>query len=603
MKKLLIIIFSLILAIIIATTSVYFLFRGEVKKHLIPETQKIIKDTTDLNVSFSDFEFSFANLLKLEPSIIIKDLKVENALSAKEAKASLYLSELVKKKFKIKNFEISNAVVNLEQKSNGEFELIGLNKKTQNKSNDVKQKQAKASQSLLEEFELKNFEISDSLISVKLYNVAEAIKLNDFNLKLSDFKLDKEQRLTTKLDLSTNLFNSKASSININGSLGPISKDFKTLPISLNEKIKISIASVPPSLLEKNMGELVQISDAYIIESAKLEGDFLGTSTGSGNLKIDNLEVGNSKQTSLNLNSEFPINFKLKNKFSPTLTLSTDGSTMNLKSKDNESGKLEFNADLAMNLKSGFINGSSSGNITGIDVKNLVSALTDLGDIVTGEIYLENYNVSFSGSTPERLFKTAKGSAQLEMKNGTIYILDTITKYKNIADEILKGLGSTIKTEKISGEFKTFKSDINLENKILAFENIDIETSEEQVKVNGRGEVRNLQWLVFDLFLDVPKLEPVPLSVRGSIEAPKIYPNVKKVTKQQSQQMLNSFIEYGLNSLKKAEPATDATGTDPSASAAPAKQQSLGGFLKDTLKDNLKDGLLEQKEPEVQVAE
>jgi hypothetical protein len=579
-KKVFIILASIIVIALITVSGVYFLFRTEVNKHLIPETQKIIKDTTDLNVSFSDFEFSFANLLKLEPSIVIKDLKIENSLTAKKVIASLYLSELLNKKFKVKTFEINNAVLNLKQKANGEIELSGLNNKTKNPTENSKQEKKATTQSFLEEIELKNFEITNSLINLNLYNVPETIKFNNFNLKLSDFKSDKEERLTTKLNLDSKLFNSSNSSISVNGSLGPIDKDFKTLPINVTEKIKLSIASIPPALLQRNVGELVQISDAYIIEEAKLEGDFLGTSSGSGSLEVNNLEIGQSKETSLTLNSKLPISFKLKNKYTPTLSLSTDNSVIDLKSKDNDSGKLEFDADLAMNLKSGFINGNSSGNITGINVKNLVHALTDLRNLVSGELFLQNYNVSFAGSTPELLFKSAKASANLEIRDGSIYILDTIMKYKDIANEILKGLGSTIKTEKISGRFKTFKSDLKLANKILAVENIDIVASEEQIKISGRGEVRNLQWLVFDLNLDVPKLEPVPLSVRGTIESPKIYPNIKNISKKQSEQMLNSFLEYGLNALKQA---------------APSKKQSFGSFLKDTLNDNLKDGLLETK--------
>lgn len=574
------------------------MFNGDVKKRVIPETQKIIKEQTNLNVTFSDFEFSFSNLLRLQPSIVIKDLKVEKSITAKEVKASLYLSELLQKKFKVKNFELNNAQITLRQKANGEFEIPGLNPenvKKAAKENAQKPEKDKPSESFLEEIELKNFQVSDSLINVYLFNTADAITLNNFNMKLSDFTLDKENRLTTKLALNSKLFNSSSSSISIDGAIGPIDDKVKTLPINITQKIKLSIASIPASLLDKNLGELVQISDAYIIENAKVTGDFLSTSSGTGDLKIENLLIGKNKDETLTINSNFPISFKLKNKYTPTLSLSTDNSSIDLKSKDNDSGKLEFNADITMNLKSGFINGNSSGNITGIDVKNLVNTLTDLKNVITGELFLQNYSVSFSGSTPEYLFKSAKGSANLELKNGSIYILDTITRYKNIADEVLKGLGSTVKTDKISGRFKTFKSDLKLENKILAVENIDIEASEEQVKINGRGEVRKLQWLVFDINLDVPKLEPVPLSIRGTIDSPKIYPNVKNISKKQSEQMLNSFIEYGLNALKKTPPAdSSTTGTEAGTKqATPAKKQGFGSFLKDTLKENLKDGFLE----------
>jgi hypothetical protein len=593
---------AVISIVFIGILATYFFFRTEMKKHLIPETQKLLKDTTDLNITFSDFEFSLVNLLKLEPSLVIKDLKVENAITAKKLTASLYLTELLARKFKIKNFEVDNAVMNFTQNYKGEIELTGLNKKSKQKTTkETKAKQEQAKEALLEEIELKNFEISDSHINLKLKDLPETIKFNNFNLKLSDFKLDKEERLTTKLNLDSKLFNSTNCSIDIDGILGPIDSKNKSLPINVNQKIKLKISSIPESILKKNLGELIQVSDASIIEEAKLKGDFLATSTGQGSLKIENLELGKTKQESLHLNSSFPISYKLKNKYTPTLSVSTDNSEINIKSKENDSGKLAFDADIVMNLKSGFINGNSSGNITGINVKNILHALTGIRNVVSGDLYLENYNVSFNGSRPEYLFKSAKGTAQIELKNGSIYILDSITKYKNIADQVLQGLGTSVSTEKLSGKFKTFKSDLKLENKILYCNNIDIEASEEQVKINGNGKVKNLQWLVYDINLDVPKLEPIPLSIRGSIESPKIYPNVKNISKKQSQQLLNSFIHYGLNSLNKTEPAkttgTEAGTTEAAAQAAPSKKQSFGSFLKDTLKDNLKDGLLEQKAP------
>ena len=146
-----------------------------------------------------------------------------------------------------------------------------------------------------------------------------------------------------------------------------------------------------------NLGELVQVTDAYIIQEAKLGGDFINTSTGIGRLKIENLQIGQTKEKSLIVDSDFPISFKLKSNQKPMLTLSANNSTINLKTKDNDSGKLVFDANIAMNLKSGFINGNSSGNITGIDIKNIISALTDLGNVITGDLYLENYKVSFAG--------------------------------------------------------------------------------------------------------------------------------------------------------------------------------------------------------------
>lgn len=586
MKKILIVLSIFVLIAIIAIFGAYFFFKAEVKKNLIPETQKIIKDSTDLNVSFSDFEFSLANLLKLEPSIIIKDLKIEDSFSAKDIKVSFYLRELFKKKFKIKSFTINNAFANLRQKANGEVELIGLDK--QNIKIKDKNKKDGETKSFLEEIELKNVEVNNSLIKLKIHNIPEAITFNNFNLKLSDFKLDKEQKLTTKLNLDTKLFNSNNSTLTASGTLGPIDKDMKTLPLNVNEKIKLSIVAIPPAILKMNLGELVQVTDAYIIQEAKLGGDFINTSTGIGRLKIENLQIGQTKEKSLIVDSDFPISFKLKSNQTPMLTLSANNSTINLKTKDNDSGKLVFDANIAMNLKSGFINGNSSGNITGIDIKNIISALTDLGNVVTGELYLENYNVSFAGSNPESLFKSAKATADIEMKNGSIYILDTITKYKNIADQVLKGLGSGINTEKISGKFKTFKANLKLENKILAVENINVEASEEQVKINGRGEVRKLQWLVFDLNLDVPKLQPIPISVRGTIEAPQVYPNLKNITKKQGEQMLNSFLQYGLDALNKNQPKTEANATAETAKKGKVgKKQSFGNLLKDTLKEGL----------------
>ena len=601
MKKLALFILTPVVLLIIGALVIYFMFASEVKKHLIPQTQAIIKDTTNMEVSFADFDFSFKKLLKLEPTLIIKDIKVENGFQAKEVEASLYLTDLLKKKFKVKNFEIHNANLVLKQNVSGKISVEGLDSKPKKNAVTTKEKTQKR-QELFEEIELKNFAIKDSTIALNLYKQKLPIYFNDFNLKLSDFILDKEQKLTTKLNLDSKLFNTQSSKISINGALGPIAADFKSLPINAEETIKLSIAEIPEALLQSNMGELIRVSDATIKSKAKITGDLLATSSGTGELELDNLIVGTSEEHNLTLNSTLPISFKLKNKYTPYLSLSTDNSSVKLKSQNNDSGELNFDADINMNLKSGFITGNSSGNLKDINVKNVIESLTDLRNLISGDFFLENYHVSFAGSNPESMFKSAKANAQLELKEGSIYILSTITKYKDIAQQVLNGLGSAIKTEKLSGKFSTFKADLKLDNKVLKVDNIDV-IAEQGIAITGSGKVKDLQWLVFDIFMDVPKLEPVPLSIRGSIDKPKIYPNVKKITKEQSAQLLNSFIEAGLNALKESPSQTDTANIAADAAKTTRKKQSLGGFLKNTLKDNLKDSFLEKPQTETPVTE
>jgi hypothetical protein len=297
---------------------------------------------------------------------------------------------------------------------------------------------------------------------------------------------------------------------------------------------------------------------------------------GDGKARIKNLEIGTSDKHTLIIDSEFPLKFSVRMNIDPTIKLESRASSIDLQNKGSNKGILKADHFMTIKLDTGMVDASSRGSIRGLELEDTLAAFANLENIISGKFELDDYQVSFRGKEPQEIEKSLQGSGRIKINNGSLYILHSITRYKDIAKALISN-GDQI-AEKLAGNFLELSSDIEISNRNLHTKNINLAATD-NISITGSGVVKKSEFLVYDIDLKLPRLAPIPIKIRGTLEKPSIYPDMKSIGTRQGQDLINSVLQQGLNILNKnlkttpstsAESSSTDTGTTEGASTAPA---------------------------------
>jgi hypothetical protein len=556
MKKSAYFVLTLLITIFAFLGISYFFFQSKLKSHIIPEITRIIKAETDIDVSFRNIRFSFSKLMQFEPAIKITGLKISEGFAAERIHAILYIRPLINRKFVIKELVINNAHISLVENSKKEVFLKGIdmNKLAQKLESNAKNKNQSKKPSEPEEAFITNISLNkvyvkNSIIDFLAYGQSQAIRLTKVEIMLKDFEMD-ENGITSKLEFDSRLFNSSRSVLQLKGDMGPFPETLTELPIKGTQTLRINIQDIPEKILKENFGDMIKLrSNAVIEQNAWISGNFFGTMYGDGKAKVKNLEIGAGDKHSLIINSEFPLKFDIRMNIDPTLRLESRASSIDLQNKGSNKGILKADHFITIKLDTGMVDGSSRGSIKGLELEDTLAAFANLENIISGQFELEDYQVSFRGKDPEQIEQSLQGSGKIKIHNGSLYILRSITKYSDIAKTLINN-GDQI-TEKLAGKFLELSSDIEINNRNLHTRNISL-ASADNISITGSGVVKKSEFLVYDIDLKLPRLAAVPIKIRGTLDKPSIYPDIKSIGAKQGQDLINSALQQGLNILNKS---------------------------------------------------
>ena len=557
MKKLLIGFLVTIVLILSILGIGYYIFENHLKSQIVPEIKRIIREQTKLDIDFSEFHFSFSKLLQFEPSIRIRDLRVEDGLTAEKIYAQLYIKPLLKKNFEVKELLIENANIKLVENVHKIVSIKGIDMETIIKETELKKKSDKAKrdkgekveEALVTDLVLKKVKVKNSSLEYLAYGQTKPIRLSSINMDLQDFKYNADG-IVSKFEFDSRLFDNKNSKLYLKGDLGPFPEDLTSLPIKANQSLKIIVSDIPEKILQDTFGGMLKIrSNPEIEETAWLSGNVFGNLNGEGKVKLKNFEIGATDKHTLTANSELPIKFQLRLNSNPDLKLEIKGASLNLKDKDSNKGQLIADNYIDLDINTGTVQGSSSGTLNGLELEEALSTFVNAENIISGEFELKDYQIFFKGKDANEIGKSLKGTGKITIHNGSLYILKSITKYKDIAKSLVTN-GDQL-TEKLAGNFLELTSDVEISNRNLYTNNIKLDASE-SISLLGSGVLKKGIYLVYDIDLKLPRLAAIPINIRGTLEKPSIYPDLKNMGAKQGQEILNDTLQYGLNILNQA---------------------------------------------------
>ncbi len=582
MKKALSILGIFLAAFLIVLTGLYFYIQGSFKHDVLVAITDYVKKETDIKISFGDVKFDFPALLRLKPTLAITQLKIGDAIDVEELNAELELRSLLEKRLYIKKIILDKSILRFEENSKREVFPKGINlTELQEKleKEKKKRKNKKNKDEFITDFNLKEFIIKDSTYEFTPHKAKKPIILNNFNLELSDFVVSDQEEVISKLKMTAEFFGVKSSNITCDADLGPIGTKFNKLPINGRFSINIKLNDLPQELKSQILGNGIKVTSGSSLKyDSSLTGDVLDVMHGSGNLKINDLLLGNTVDHTIEVNTTVPLGFSINMIKNPNLSLLSNNAKVTLKDKNSKSATLTANTKVNVNLESMYMSGSGSGNLSGLEIEEALNCFTNTREVVFGVFEINNYSFRFAGLDAKQINKSFIADGQISIKDGSLYILKNITKYNDLADAIIKN-GSEL-TKKISDEFATLNSKFHLENNFLRTDDILIHTS--VADITGSGTVKNGQWIVYDIVLNSKELpSPLPMKIRGTINKPSIYPDLEALAKLNKGKVVQTALQQGLNYLQKTA----------------EKNSKLKG-LSDTLNSALQNGKTQTTAPQ-----
>jgi len=547
-------ILGLIILVIITLLFGIFNFKKQFVDILLPEIKKFAKKETGQELNCSKVSISFSNILQLKPAIKIEQISLGETLKTEEIILVIYLKSLFNNEVKIKKILVKNLTLVLEENEKREIKIKNINLK--------KPKKKKKPNPFLEK--IKKLSIDDILVtnsSVKFYpyKSKEAINLFNLDFKIKNLKLDKNQSIIGFYDLSSNIFGQE-SKLKSSGEFGPFDFKKKIYPIKGNEAVTIYLKELPQEIKKQFFtGDIILGSNSFINQKADINGDLNSSIKGIGLININNVYLGKNPEYRLNLNSSLDHNFV----FIPAkaiLDLGLQTKSFKIKIKNQDFGDLNLKAQYSTNLHNQFMRFNVTGSFTGLEIKDALNCFTKYRNILSGKFAINSFQLNSQGFNPNELFANLNGKAVVTIQNGSLYILKSLTRYQNLIDHLFTNTEDF--TQKLSGEFIDLKTNVIIANKMMNLKDILINVATVKVKADGFIKEQGIIDFNAELFIEKIKTS-IPLILSGSIDKPKIKPDLSKLAKNKTNDLIESFLELGIKSLNKSKSSTENNPTPP----------------------------------------
>lgn len=510
---------------IVALSAGYFVLeyglKDKIKAELINKISASVKESDPkAKLDIGDINFSFLEILKLKPTLELKDLNYSDLYFAESLRLKLNLAALIKKEIDIKELKVNNAtvtVVNPDQTS---------------------------------------FKIPDIFLVLKNFSSSEKAEL----------------KVTTKF------FKSRDSEFLFTGEIGPLGGldevlSMKSFPINGELKTELFIRDIPAQLRKEYFANALlapSYADRLKLEM-KISGDIAKNIEAQGKMDINSLRLGKSEKRYIDSSASSPVmmNISLLEKQKAYTKLAP--LSLKLKThKPNAAGAMmegEFISEnvFTTDLVTGITYGSSTGHAENVEINELLSSFAPIEDFISGNFELTNYQAEFSGIDAITMMQSLTANGSLNITEAESPLIDKLLSFKKIllgnnpyeqAKSYAKAVDSSVTDENeaaVSGsqsKGSQLGCNFKIRDAVLYTSPILVETPAGQLYGSGNikfkkvllGKSQSMP-LDFDLQLEIDSLPKLPLKVTGTSVKPAIKPDVQAITRETSTKLINTFMQ------------------------------------------------------------
>ncbi|NQY80993.1 MAG: hypothetical protein HRT47_11840 [Candidatus Caenarcaniphilales bacterium] len=526
-------ILSLVIVFILLVSALYGFFELYLKKNWETLLKDQVKTQTGISLDFDKLRFNFLSFLKLQPSLEIQNLKVEDAVSLDKFYLELKLKSLLERKMILESIKIIKPSIALYSDENHIVHLKGIDLSQLQAQAGAEQANVEATTEannapqldLIDNFTLDSLEVVDAYINYEPYG-AKPINLKNLNLSIADLELSKnpeDSEKVSKIDFNTKLFGSDSSKLVYRGDLGPLPLDLSSLKSSGKLDLNLNLAELDSEFLAANapLLAMTKSGDDHIKFSTKLSGDLLDRLSGNGNLSLNDLKIGADPQHLIKLNSLLSFNSTMNLIKNPFVDFKISKGAVAITNKDfenNSSGNLEFTLDSKTFLDTQYSSYDFSGSLEGLKIDELMHAFDPKAvSPITGLFEMPHFEIQASGKTPEEMNKSMTGHGSINFHDGKIVFLDQLKKKKNKITRFLPIDTSTL-DKALDSKFAEASSKFNIAKEKVLFK--DILVKNKLAELTGSGKFRFDNYMNFDLLFEVPKQMNIAFNVKGMADKP-----------------------------------------------------------------------------------
>lgn len=505
--------------------------------------------------------FDLLQWFRLRPAVSLERVVIANPtgfgprplIDAKSITAQVALFPLLQKRIQVHSITIDTPRIQLDTNARGSTNVDAILK---NLSGGAKPPPAATTTASVAPapssspaLEIAEFIITNGELAAT--GETEAVA-SGIDIRIHDFSSDRRCRL----EVAMTLFGGPNSRLKIDAHAGPFSAD--SLPLDGTLSLVLAPAEVAQDTRIREFGALLAApgDKARLTLDATIQGDLYHAVNAPAKVALTSFMLGNGKKV-LPLSGELPVTI------SATNLMADSQLQFSLKDARLRLSKGEWSGSLDLRIRGTSTSGSAQGLFRNVDLDEFLSAFTTAEGKMQGIAELGPYAIQFSGKDAKEVRASLRGTSKLAVTQGRIAALDLVASIEKTVGMLQQqpqgadaAKGTTpftkLTANMLLGESKMQINDLVLEgptlgatgNGVIGFDhslNFDL-----NAKISG-----NTASLVNRVALNSQSNEAsVPLTVTGTVDAPKVRPNVGKVVKQQVTKQVKGLVESLLNRKK-----------------------------------------------------
>jgi hypothetical protein len=505
----------------------------------------VIESRLNAPVSIEGGDFDLAQWFRFTPAITLRGFLIGNPqgfssgnmIEADEVSAQVALLPMFSDRVEIHSVILRRPQFHLETDAQGRSNLSALFPASPAGESEPAEDVAPT------QLAIHSLTVEDGALRYVESGGAEPLSVEGIHLLLSDFSAD----TSCRFELTGRLFGAENCPIRFAGNAGPFSET--AIPCAGDMEWELAPAEVPAAIRQKYFGDVMAEpgGDSRVGLSAKLNGDLFGTMRGNGELSFVEFQIGPNAEDRLELAGQAPLELTAQRLLgAPAIQLGASGATLQLGSGQWQ-GNTEFR--FADSQLKGYVNGA----ISGVDINQFLTAFSGTKDRVFGTAQMPDLRISFAGGDPATLLSSLSGDGTLTMEDGRIVALDIFNSVMAQAQKMLSSETAA------SGEtsFVRFFSRWQIGGRRLQMSEILLDGGSSSL--SGEGFLTFAQELNFDLRTTitgpvaanlggrpneagVPSAQ-IPVKVSGTLEAPRLRPDIKQVAQEQVKQRVGDLLD------------------------------------------------------------
>ncbi len=518
-----------------------------------------LETDSPVRISASGGDFDLGQWFLFRPSVTIRGLSVSNPpgfsqqplLAARSVSAQIALPSLLHGRADVRRIVLQEPQLNVETARNGNTNLEILLGSWKQRNSGSSSPAPASNKSAPAVFSVAAFSLQSGTIRFMNQSQAQpAFTIRDLDVALTDFALD----ASCNIRASARLFGGKTSRFDFTGRAGPFLAD--STPAQGVLSVKLAPAEAPAALRVAYFGDLMRDpgEGSRATLEAAMQGDLMRTLEGRGKLALENFDVGKDRASRIPLRGTAPLHLAVERALSnPAFALEAQGAVLQL-------GDGRWKGDAAARFDGSRFSGSSKGAITGVQIRQMLAAFSSAGDKVAGVAEIPNYQISFAGRNADEIRDSLNGAGSITLEKGRFALFDLL----NTVEQVVKRASSGDQPASGSTDFTTFQSSFRIVNRQVHLPDLVLENGASRIA--GQGYFTFLGEISFDLVTNVtgglaaslggrPDSSgraqfQVPVKVRGSLDSPKVYPDVGRLAVQTATEKAAGLLDRFLNKKK-----------------------------------------------------